>query len=84
MTLLCIKYFRTWKFQADKRPTFSEQWECTKQVLISHFAIALPSMHVFHHSVWCFVGLMEGCCRSGYYIRQRLGMSAFHVSFPSI
>lgn len=37
-----MPYFRKWKLQPTKIPTAKEQWECTKQVLSSHFTIELP------------------------------------------
>lgn len=43
-----MPYFRRWKLQPTKIPTAAEQWECTRQVLISHFMIELPL-------VWCFL-----------------------------
>lgn len=39
-----IPYFQKWKIQPDKIPTAKEQWECTKGVLSSHFAIELPAV----------------------------------------
>ncbi|KAI0791411.1 C4-methyl sterol oxidase [Abortiporus biennis] len=41
-------YFRKWKLQPTKIPTAREQWECTKQVLFSHFTIELPAIWLFH------------------------------------
>ncbi|KAJ7207947.1 hypothetical protein GGX14DRAFT_634537 [Mycena pura] len=43
-----IPYFRRWKLQASKVPTPQEQWECCKQVLISHFLVELPVIWFFH------------------------------------
>ncbi|KAF8881606.1 C-4 methyl sterol oxidase [Infundibulicybe gibba] len=43
-----IPYFRKWKLQPNKIPTPQEQWECTKQVLFSHFTIELPAIWLFH------------------------------------
>jgi methylsterol monooxygenase len=43
-----MPYFRKWKLQPNKIPTAKEQWECTKQVLISHFTIELPAIWLFH------------------------------------
>ncbi|CAK5277989.1 unnamed protein product, partial [Mycena citricolor] len=43
-----IPYFRRWKLQANKIPTAKEQWECTKQVLFSHFMVELPVIWLFH------------------------------------
>lgn len=43
-----IPYFRQWKLQPAKVPTAKEQWECTKQVLFSHFTIELPAIWLFH------------------------------------
>lgn len=39
-----IPYFQKWKLQPAKVPTPAEQWECTKQVLFSHFTIELPAV----------------------------------------
>lgn len=39
-----IPYFQKWKLQPNKVPTAQEQWECTKQVLFSHFTIELPAV----------------------------------------
>jgi methylsterol monooxygenase len=43
-----IPYFRRWKLQPNKIPTKGEQWECTKQVLFSHFAVEAPLIWMFH------------------------------------
>ncbi|KAK7048168.1 C-4 methylsterol oxidase [Favolaschia claudopus] len=43
-----IPYFRRWKLQPGKIPTPKEQWECTKQVLFSHFMVELPVIWLFH------------------------------------
>ncbi|KAL1709545.1 hypothetical protein EV121DRAFT_252953 [Schizophyllum commune] len=43
-----MPYFRRWKLQPNKVPTPQEQWECTKQVLFSHFTIELPAIWLFH------------------------------------
>ncbi|TRM66915.1 hypothetical protein BD626DRAFT_452223 [Schizophyllum amplum] len=43
-----MPYFRKWKLQPNKVPTPQEQWECTKQVLFSHFTIELPAIWLFH------------------------------------
>ncbi|KAL1748321.1 hypothetical protein HDZ31DRAFT_29963 [Schizophyllum fasciatum] len=43
-----MPYFRKWKLQPNKVPTPAEQWECTKQVLFSHFTIELPAIWLFH------------------------------------
>lgn len=43
-----IPYFRKWKLQPNKVPTAEEQWECTKQVLFSHFTIEAPAIWMFH------------------------------------
>ncbi|KAF7973796.1 hypothetical protein HWV62_20368 [Athelia sp. TMB] len=43
-----IPYFRQWKLQPAKVPTPQQQWECTKQVLFSHFTIELPAIWLFH------------------------------------
>ncbi|KAJ7074642.1 hypothetical protein C8F01DRAFT_1101287 [Mycena amicta] len=43
-----IPYFRRWKLQPNKIPTAKEQWECTKQVLFSHFMVELPVIWFFH------------------------------------
>jgi hypothetical protein len=39
-----IPYFRKWKLQPAKVPTPQQQWECTKQVLFSHFTVELPAV----------------------------------------
>ena len=39
-----MPYFQKWKLQPNKIPTAEEQWECTKQVLFSHFTIELPAV----------------------------------------
>jgi len=52
-----IPYFRRWKLQAGKIPTPEEQWECTKQVLYSHFIIELPVIWFFHPMAEAF-GMM--------------------------
>ena len=39
-----MSYFQRWKLQPNKIPTAAEQWECTKQVLFSHFTIELPAV----------------------------------------
>jgi methylsterol monooxygenase len=41
-----IPYFRKWKLQPGKVPSPQEQWECTKQVLFSHFTIELPAVRI--------------------------------------
>jgi methylsterol monooxygenase len=43
-----MPYFRKWKLQPNKVPTAQEQWECTKHVLFTHFAIELPVIWLFH------------------------------------
>ncbi|EIW52980.1 C4-methyl sterol oxidase [Trametes versicolor FP-101664 SS1] len=43
-----IPFFRQWKLQPNKVPTAKEQWECTKQVLFSHFMVELPVIWLFH------------------------------------
>ncbi|KAF7305548.1 Methylsterol monooxygenase [Mycena chlorophos] len=43
-----IPYFRRWKLQPNKIPSPQEQWECTKQVLFSHFMVELPVIWFFH------------------------------------
>ncbi|KAI0699497.1 C-4 methyl sterol oxidase [Cerioporus squamosus] len=43
-----MPYFRKWKLQPTKIPTAQEQWECTKQVLFSHFMVELPVIWLFH------------------------------------
>ncbi|KAF7290609.1 Fatty acid hydroxylase domain-containing protein [Mycena indigotica] len=43
-----IPYFRRWKLQPNKIHTPKEQWECTKQVLFSHFMVELPVIWFFH------------------------------------
>ncbi|CAK5269877.1 unnamed protein product [Mycena citricolor] len=43
-----IPYFRRWKLQPNKIPSAKEQWDCTKQVLYSHFMVELPVIWLFH------------------------------------
>ncbi|KAF9530672.1 C4-methyl sterol oxidase [Crepidotus variabilis] len=43
-----MPYFRKWKLQAGKVPSAAEQWECTKQVLFTHFTVELPLIWLFH------------------------------------
>jgi len=43
-----IPYFRKWKLQPNKVPSKAEQWECTKLVLFSHFAVEAPVIWMFH------------------------------------
>ena len=77
-------YFRKWKLQVNKIPTAAEQWECTKQVLFSHFTIELPLVGIYSYA-YRFLRLMEG-----YQIwlfhptAEGLGMSTYHVPFPSL
>ena len=40
--------FNKYKLQPGKVPSAAEQWECTKHVLISHFAAELPLIFLFH------------------------------------
>lgn len=40
--------FNRYKLQPGKVPSAAEQWECTKHVLISHFAAELPLIWLFH------------------------------------
>ena len=59
-----IPCFQMWKIQLDKTPTAAEQWECTKGVLSSHFAIELPAVctlcleasasNLFLFQIWFF------------------------------
>ncbi|KAI5290480.1 C-4 sterol methyl oxidase, partial [Ascosphaera atra] len=37
-------FFRKYKIQGNKIPTFREQLECAKLVLISHFTVELPQI----------------------------------------
>lgn len=48
-----MPYFRRWKLQPTKIPTAMEQWECTKQVLFSHFMVELPVVRVAFPSSVC-------------------------------
>ncbi|KAI5294492.1 C-4 sterol methyl oxidase, partial [Ascosphaera atra] len=41
-------FFRKYKIQGNKIPTFREQLECAKLVLISHFTVELPQIWLFH------------------------------------
>lgn len=43
-----IPYFNKWKIQPDKIPTASEQWECFKAVLKSHFLVEALPIWLFH------------------------------------
>ncbi|KAI9455629.1 hypothetical protein HD554DRAFT_2317692 [Boletus coccyginus] len=45
------------KLQSNKIPTAAEQWECTKQVLFSHFTIELPAIWLFHPMAEMFVAI---------------------------
>lgn len=49
-----MPYFRKWKLQPNKIPTPEEQWECTKQVLFSHFTIELPAVSLVATSLLGF------------------------------
>jgi hypothetical protein len=44
-----IPYFQRWKLQPKKVPTKQQQWECTKQVLFSHFVVELPAVRRVDH-----------------------------------
>lgn len=75
-----MPYFHKWKLQPAKIPTPQEQWECTKQVLFSHFTIQLPtvSLHdmliqdAYFMKIWLFHPLAES-----------FGMATWQVPFPS-
>lgn len=43
-----IPYFNRWKIQPDKIPSTSEQWECFKSVLKSHFLVEALPIWLFH------------------------------------
>lgn len=43
-----IPALRKYKLQDDKVPTWHDQWECTKYVLLSHFTVELPQIWGFH------------------------------------
>lgn len=43
-----IPYFRKYKIQSSRPPSFSEQWECTKSVLLSHFMVEALPIWTFH------------------------------------
>jgi len=77
-------YFRKWKLQANKIPTAAEQWECTKQVLFSHFTIELPLVCI-HSYAYRFLRLTEECQIWLFHpTAEGLGMSTYHVPFPSL
>ncbi|KAF6826690.1 c-4 methylsterol oxidase [Colletotrichum plurivorum] len=49
-----IPYFRRWKIQQQKIPTWKEQLECAALVLFSHFTVELPQIWLFHPiATWC-------------------------------
>lgn len=49
-----IPFFRRWKIQADKIPTWKEQFQCAALVLLSHFTVELPEIWLFHPmAIWC-------------------------------
>ena len=76
-----IPYFQKWKIQPDKIPTAKEQWECTKGVLSSHFAIELPAVctsclevsasNLFSFQIWFFHPMADA-----------LGLEMHQVPFP--
>ncbi|PRQ72716.1 Fatty acid hydroxylase superfamily-domain containing protein [Rhodotorula toruloides] len=41
-------WFKQYKLQADKVPSAKQQWECTKEVLKTHFSVELPQIYLFH------------------------------------
>lgn len=43
-----IPYFNKYKIQGQKVPTISEQWACTRLVLLSHFTVELSQIWLFH------------------------------------
>ncbi|KAG5928057.1 hypothetical protein E4U42_001332 [Claviceps africana] len=43
-----IPFFRKYKIQNQKMPTFKEQWDCATIVLITHFTAELPQIWFFH------------------------------------
>ncbi|KAG8968387.1 C-4 sterol methyl oxidase [Tulasnella sp. 419] len=48
MIIDALPYFRKWKLQPKKIPTWAQQWECTKLVLLTHFTVELPQIFLFH------------------------------------
>lgn len=54
-----MKMFHQYKLQPGKRPSFAEQWECTKLVLLSHFTVELPQIWLFH-PMCVYFGLSTG------------------------
>ncbi|OIW32417.1 fatty acid hydroxylase [Coniochaeta ligniaria NRRL 30616] len=48
MLMDCIPFFKKWKLQNQKIPTWKEQWDCAVLVLISHFTVELPQIWFFH------------------------------------
>ncbi|KAJ6104198.1 hypothetical protein N7523_010518 [Penicillium sp. IBT 18751x] len=40
--------FKNYKIQSGKIPSFREQWECARFVLLSHFTVELPQIWLFH------------------------------------
>lgn len=49
-----MPFFRRWKIQADKVPTWKEQLQCAALVLLSHFTVELPEIWLFHPmAIWC-------------------------------
>lgn len=53
-----MPYFHKWKLQPAKIPTPQEQWECTKQVLFSHFTIQLPTVSLHDMLIQSFSGCL--------------------------
>ncbi|KAJ0338086.1 hypothetical protein COL26b_012196 [Colletotrichum chrysophilum] len=52
-----IPFFRRWKIQQQKIPTWKEQFECGALVLFSHFTVELPQIWLFHPiATWCGLG----------------------------
>lgn len=43
-----IPALRRYKIQQDKVPSWKDQWDCTKYVLLSHFTVELPQIWGFH------------------------------------
>ncbi|KAL6297995.1 hypothetical protein BKA93DRAFT_754486 [Sparassis latifolia] len=77
------------KLQPDRIPTVQEQWDCTKQVLYSHFMVELPVIWLFHPmaemfgmSTWQLTRRSTGArCKStsttsSTNTRRRLGLAA--------
>ncbi len=80
-----IPFFRQWKLQPNKVPTAKEQWECTKQVLFSHFMVELPVVRALGPVISMFA--RADCCAQIWLfhpLAEACGMSTWQVPFPSL